>query len=194
MSRVVRLCTALLIVLVAVSSVPVGATRTVSPLVVTMTNDPVANRIQVYDGNTHALVQTLSTHGKGGVGGNARGIQQYAGEILAVVNNGSGTVALFRREGHSFRFDRLVIATSAPVSVDFGNGHLYVAGASTVDSFVMHGPAVGWMDGSASLELAGGGSPAPGRYGAGGRARSEAAPRHTQDRSRSGHGGRRVIA
>ena len=64
-----------------------------------MTNDPIENRINVYDADTHALLQTLSTHGKGGVGGNARGVKQYAGELVAVVNNGSNTVALFRRDG-----------------------------------------------------------------------------------------------
>ena len=36
-------------------------------LVVTMTNDQNANEIKVYDAESHALLQTLSTHGKGGV-------------------------------------------------------------------------------------------------------------------------------
>ena len=44
-------------------------------LVVTMTNDQNSNQIEVYDAESHALLQTLSTHGKGGVGGNARGIK-----------------------------------------------------------------------------------------------------------------------
>ena len=57
------------------------------------------------------------------------------------------------------RFDRLVNTTSAPVSIDFGHDHMYVAGETTVDSFVLHGHSVGWMDGTASLELAGGGPP-----------------------------------
>ena len=43
--------------------------------------------------STHVLLQTLSTHGKGGVGGNARGVKQYNGELFAAVNNGSNTVA-----------------------------------------------------------------------------------------------------
>ena len=38
-------------------------------LVVTMTNDPNANQIRVYDAESHFLLQTLSTYGKGGVGG-----------------------------------------------------------------------------------------------------------------------------
>ena len=38
----------------------------------------------------------LSTHGKGGVGGNAQGVKQYDGELFAAVNNGSDTVALYQ--------------------------------------------------------------------------------------------------
>src|SRR5262245_24934797 len=77
-------------------------------LVVTMTNDQDSNQIKIYDAESHALLQTLSTHGKGGVGGNARGIKQYGGRLVAAVNNGSGTVALFRRDGDVLRFDKLV--------------------------------------------------------------------------------------
>jgi DNA-binding beta-propeller fold protein YncE len=131
-------------------------------LVVTMTNDQHANQIKVYDAASHALLQTLSTHGKGGVGGNARGIKQYDGKLVAAVNNGSGNVALFRRDGDVLRFDKLVQSTSAPVSVDFGNDHLYVAGATTIDSFVLHENSVEWLDGTADLVLAGGGAPPAG--------------------------------
>ena len=47
-------------------------------LAVTMTNDPRANQIQgLRRGHAAALLQTLSTRGKGGVGGNARGVKQY---------------------------------------------------------------------------------------------------------------------
>jgi hypothetical protein len=131
-------------------------------LVVTMTNNPDANQIKVYDADSHALLQTLSTHGKGGVGGNARGIKQLDGRLLAVVNNGSNTVALFRRDGDALRFDRLVLTGSAPVSVDFGNDHLYVAGATTVDSFELRGRSVESFDGTTVLALAGGGVPPEG--------------------------------
>jgi len=103
-------------------------------LVVTMTNDENSNQIKVYDAESHALLQTLSTHGKGGVGGNARGIKQYDGGLVAAVNNGSGSVAVFRRDGDGLKFEKVIPTTSAPVSVDFGNDHLYVAGATTVDS------------------------------------------------------------
>jgi hypothetical protein len=46
-------------------------------LAVTMTNDPTSNQIQVYDTGTGALLQTLSTNGKGGVAGNARGVREH---------------------------------------------------------------------------------------------------------------------
>jgi hypothetical protein len=101
----------------------------------------------------------LSTRGRGGATGNARGVKQYRGEIVAVVNNGSNTVALYKRDGNGFKFDKLVTTTSAPVSVDFANDRMYVAGATTVDSFVIHRNNVEWLDGTASLELSGGGAP-----------------------------------
>ena len=131
-------------------------------LAVTMTNDPVTNQIKVYDVGSRALLQTLSTRGKGGAGGNARGVKQYRGEIVAVVNNGSNTVALYKRDGNGLRFDKLVTTTSAPVSIDFANDHMYVAGATTVDSFVIRHNSVEWLDGTASLELATGGAPPAG--------------------------------
>ncbi len=162
MSRLMALCgaAALLVLSAAVSTAdasPHGRT-----LAVTMTNDATANRILVYDASTNALIQTLSTHGQGGVGGNARGVAQYDGELFAAVNNGSGTVALFSRVGNRLKFDKLVTTTSAPVSIDFGNDHMYVAGTTTVDSFVLHHDNVGWLDGTGLLEVAGGGVPPAG--------------------------------
>jgi hypothetical protein len=131
-------------------------------LVVTMTNDANANQINVYDADSHALLQTLPTLGKGGAGGNARGIKQIDGGLVAAVSNGSNSVAIFRRDGDALKFDRLVSTTSAPVSVDFGNDHMYVAGATTVDSFVLRERSVEGLDGTADLVLAGGGTPAAG--------------------------------
>src|SRR5215510_7920899 len=77
-------------------------------LVVTMTNNPEANQVKVYDADSRVLLQTLSTQGKGGVGGNARGIRQLDGTLVAVVNNGSSTVALFRRDGDRLKFDKVL--------------------------------------------------------------------------------------
>ena len=131
-------------------------------LVVTMTNDLKSNEIKVYDAESGVLLQTLPTEGQGGVAGNARGIKQFDGRLVAVVNNGSNTVALFRRDGDALRFESVVSTTSAPVSVDFGNDHLYVAGATSVDSFVLHQHSVGWLDGTTNLALAEDGLPPAG--------------------------------
>jgi hypothetical protein len=76
-------------------------------LAITMTNDPDANAVIVIDAVTHARIQTLSTNGKGGVSGNARGVAQFDGRLFAAVSNGSGAVALFKRAG-----DHLVCLSS----------------------------------------------------------------------------------
>jgi hypothetical protein len=163
MPRFMMLCaTATTILFAAGSSVIIHAADHRHTLVVTMTNDPDANQIKVYDAGSRTLLQTLSTHGKGGVAGNARGVKQHDDDLIAVVNNGSNTVALFRRQGDGLKFDKLVSTTSPPVSVDFGNDHLYVAGATTVDSFVLRHGFTAWLDGTTALELAGGGVPPAG--------------------------------
>lgn len=162
MFRLVRPCMAAAMLVLAAGGVGVRAQSPGLTFAVVMTNDADANRIAVYDTATGALLQTLPAHGKGGVGGNARGVRQYNGSLVAAVNNGSNTVALFKRDGNRLRFDKTVTTTSAPVSVDFGNGHMYVAGATTVDSFVLHHDNVGALDGTVWLELAGGGAPPAG--------------------------------
>jgi hypothetical protein len=159
MSGLKRLCSAAALLVFVTGMVGVQAGNRAATLAVIMTNDPVSNEIKVYDVGGKVLLQTLPTHGMGGVGGNARGVKQYKGEIVAVVNNGSNSVALYRRYGKGLKFDKLVATTSQPVSVDFGNDHMYVAGATTVDSFVLHGNNVQWMDGTTWLELVSGAVP-----------------------------------
>ena len=108
--------------------------------------------------------------------------------LVAVVNNGSNSVALFRRDGDVLKFDKVVSTTSAPVSVDFGNDHLYVAGATTVDSFVLHQNSV-QVAGRHDRSRAGGRRGASGRqHGSSRRDRREAAARHAEDGSGSRHG------
>jgi hypothetical protein len=114
MPRLTALCGVAAALVLATSAANVHAENRGRTLAVTMTNDQVANEIKVYDAATHALLQTLSTHGRGGAGGNARGITHYHGELLAVVNNGSNTVALFRRDNDTLRFANTVTTTSAP--------------------------------------------------------------------------------
>jgi hypothetical protein len=46
--------------------------------------------------------------------------------------------------------------------VDFGNDHMYVAGATTIDSFALNHNNVGGLDGTTILTLAGGGVPPDG--------------------------------
>jgi hypothetical protein len=158
MSRWVGLCSAVVLVVFLAHGSNVRAEHRGVTFAVIMTNATGSNQnqIQVYDANTQTLLQTLSTHGTGGVGGNNRGVKQYKGELFAAVNNGSGTVAVYRREGDHLTFDKLVTTTSPPVSIDFGNDHMYVAGATTVDSFALQGNQVEWRDGTAALELADG--------------------------------------
>ncbi|HEV3062189.1 MAG TPA: hypothetical protein VGY48_28330 [Vicinamibacterales bacterium] len=158
MSRLVSLCSAviLLVILSHGSNVHAEHHGRTFALVMTNATESDQNQIQVYDASTHSLLQTLSTLGTGGVGGNNRGVKQYKGELFAAVNNGSGTVAVYRREGDHLTFDKLVTTTSPPVSIDFGNDHMYVAGATTVDSFALQGNQVEWRDGTAALELADG--------------------------------------
>jgi hypothetical protein len=151
------LCVGLL--LIVVSSAKVQAQGSQKILAVTMTNDPDANAVIVIDALTQARIQTLSTNGKGGVSNNARGVAQFDGRLFAAVNNGSGTVALFNRAGDHLVFEQLVVTTSAPVSVEFANGHMYVAGTTSVDSFIVDGSHVGALDGTTNLALAGGGLP-----------------------------------
>lgn len=153
------LCTAVACLAAAAGATRIHAGGHAHTLVVTMTNDPETNEVKVYDADSHVLLQTLPTHGRGGVGGNARGIKAHDRALVAVVNNGSNSVALFRRSGDALKFEKLVTTTSAPVSVDFGNDHLYVAGATTVDSFVLRENSVEWLDGTTGLALAGGGIP-----------------------------------
>jgi hypothetical protein len=162
MSRLIRIGSAAALLVFVNGIAGLEADRRAVTLAVTMTNDPTTNQIKVYDVGSRALLQTLATRGKGGAGGNARGVKQYRGEIVAVVNNGSNTVALYNRDGNGLRFDKLVTTTSAPVSIDFANDHMYVAGATTVDSFVIRHNVVEWLDGTASLELATGGAPPTG--------------------------------
>ena len=156
-------CGAVVVLVFVAGASAVRADRRGRTLAVTMTNDPIENRLSVYDADTHELLQSLSTQGKGGADGNARGVKQYGGELIAAVNNGSNTVAIFRRDGDTVKFERVVSTTSAPLSVDFGNDHMYVAGATTVDSFALHQNTVAGLDGTAGLELVGSGAPPNGR-------------------------------
>jgi len=107
-------------------------------LVVTSTN-ATKNQLLVY--NTQGkLLQTLSTQGQGGASGNAGGIE-WKRNLVAVVNFGSKTVTTFERDdnGNGFHFNQLIPAISNPVSVAFGDDHLYILGTTTIESHRMFG-------------------------------------------------------
>ena len=125
-------------------------------LVVTASNTA-NNQLLVYN-TSGKLVQTIPTQGQGGVsqGSNAGGIE-VEGSLIAVINYGSNNVSLFEREGNGIRFLQLVPTVTKPLSVAFGLGHLYVLGATEVESHWMFGPFAGpGADGSAKLLVADG--------------------------------------
>jgi len=108
-----------------------AAAASAQTLVVTSSN-AASNQLLVYNANAK-LVQTISTQGAGGVSGNAGGIATSQKQ-LAVVNFGSTNVALFERAGGVYAFSRTIPAASSPVSVAFGNNHLYILGSTSVES------------------------------------------------------------
>jgi hypothetical protein len=105
------------------------------PLVVTASNTA-QNQLLVYDTANH-LVQTLSTQGQGGVSSNAGGISAHDG-VIAVVNFGSKSVSVFRRDRNRFQMTQSIPTASNPVSVAFGHDHLYVLGTTQVESHRMN--------------------------------------------------------
>ena len=161
------LCGTLLFTLAVTASAQDGRSRNLNiygsdknsrSLTVTMTNNSSANSILVYDTKTHALIQTLSTHGLGGVAGNARGVRQFNNSMVAVVNNGSNTVSTFVLNSlGTLVLNQTISVISPPVSIDFANNHMYVAEATSTESFLMNGNSVLQRDGRTNLILAGGG-------------------------------------
>ncbi len=126
-------------------------------LVVTASN-AATNDLLVYN-TAGKLLQTVATGGKGGVSGNAGGIAQDR-DRLAVVNFGSTDVSIFRRRDDAFTRDQIVSSVSGPVSVAFGHNHLYILGATSIESHAIWDFGISpTADGVASL-LIGDGSAA----------------------------------
>ena len=107
--------------------------------VLTSTN-AAKNQLLVYNSDGK-LIQTLSTQGQGGASGNSGGIEAKS-NVIAVVNFGSQTVAMFERWDDGFHLKQLVHTASSPLSVAFGGDHLYILGATTVESHRMFGSDV----------------------------------------------------
>jgi hypothetical protein len=113
------------------------------------------NQLLVYD-SQGKLLQTLSTHGQGGVSGNAGGIEAKD-NLVAVVNFGSKNVSIFERSEDGFHLTQTVPTASSPVSVAFGHNHLYILGTTTVESHRMFSSYVSSsLDGVATLLVADG--------------------------------------
>ncbi len=108
-------------------------------LVVTASN-ATKNQLLVFNSNGK-LIQTLATQGQGGASGNAGGIEAK-GDLVAVVNFGSQTVSIFERRDDGFEMKQLVPTVANPVSVAFGTDHLYILGATQVESHRMYGSDV----------------------------------------------------
>ena len=192
MSKRVALCSAALVLVCAAGVTNVRAEHRGRTLVVTMTNDPIENRINVYDADTHTLLQSLSTHGKGGAGGNARGVKQFDGELVAAVNNGSNTVAVFRRDGDILKFDKVVSTTQRAGERGFrkrphvcrGRDHRRLVRAASE-----HGGVARWHERTGTGRRR---RSSQRQHGAGRGDQRQAIARHAEDRSGSGHRRSRV--
>ncbi|MCK9686235.1 hypothetical protein [Scleromatobacter humisilvae] len=99
------------------------------------------------------VLRRIPTQGQGGVSGNAGGIAA-SHDRVAVVNFGSSNVSIFERDegGRRFRLERVIPTLGSPVSVAFGNDHLYVLTTTHVESH-RAGPfgVVPQVDGQAQL-------------------------------------------
>ena len=107
------------------------------PAVVVTASNATTNQLLVYSLGG-ALLDTVPTQGQGGVGGNAGGIAAAEG-MVAVVNFGSNNVSVMSR-GHGrsgFRVDSVVPSHGGPVSVAFGEDHLYILTGTGVESHAM---------------------------------------------------------
>ena len=113
------------------------------------------NRLLVYD-TAGTLVQEVPTFGQGGASQNAGGIATRNG-VVALANFGSQTVSLFSRGEGGFELRQTIPASSQPVSVAFGERHLYVLGTTTVESHRIRPDGVeAAPDGTAGLLFADG--------------------------------------
>lgn len=114
-----------------VAAAPVQAAMAAETFVVTSSN-AANNELLVFDA-AGALVQSVPTQGQGGSGGRAGGIATKSGWV-AVVNFGSQSVSLFDRTRDGFALRQIVTTLSPPVSVAYGDDHLYVLGTTTIES------------------------------------------------------------
>jgi hypothetical protein len=129
-------------------------------VIVTASNAADKNELLVYDAQGQ-LLQSVATNGKGGVaphivgGGIAK-----TNSLVAVINYNSRTVSLFKHEQGIFKLQGVIPTISKPVSLAFGQNHLYILGTTTIESHLMNGDRIiKRPDGSSKL-LVGDGSAA----------------------------------
>ena len=115
-------------------------TRKDPDAVVVTASNTATNQLLVYD-TSGKLLQTIPTQGQGGVSGNAGGIAAND-RMVAVVNYGSKSVSVFARIGSGFKVKHVIPTATNPVSVAFGNDHLYVLGTTKVESHQIFGANV----------------------------------------------------
>lgn len=131
-------------------AVSAHAQANLSPVVVTASNDADSNQLLVYN-TAGTLLQTIPTQGKGGVSGNAGGVMAH-GNMVAVVNFGSNSVSILRREPSGLHVSEVIQVALPPVSVAFGHHHLYVLETTQVESYEVLGSNVSsTSDGVATL-------------------------------------------
>lgn len=125
--------------------------------IVTASNDPNNNELLVY-GASGQLLQSVATGGQGGVPPHATGGGIAKTEtLLAVINYNSQSVSLFKQQQGAFKLIQVIPTISKPVSVTFGNNHLYILGTMTIESHALNGDIIGRQpDGSSTLLIADG--------------------------------------
>jgi len=99
-------------VCLALAVTPGHASHSHNTVVVTSSNDVAGNALLAFDA-TGALVQTISTGGRGGVSGNAGGIAAN-GRLVAIVNFGSQSVSLLDLTPQGFTLTDVITTISAP--------------------------------------------------------------------------------
>jgi hypothetical protein len=108
-------------------------------LFLTITNGTV-NSLAVVNARTKQT-SYVPTGGKGGASGNAGGVA-VDGKLAAAVNFGSSSVTVFIRRGDAMQATQVIKTASQPVSLAFGQNHLFVLGVTTAESFPVYGNTV----------------------------------------------------
>ena len=144
---------ALMLAIAAVASAHDGQDHTA---IVTASNTA-TNQLLIYS-STGVLLNKIPTQGQGGVSGNAGGIAQNY-DRLAVVNFGSGNVSVFVKdfERATLRLESVIRSIASPVSVAFGDDHLYILTTTHVESHAIdRGGVSANADGATALLIADG--------------------------------------